>query len=88
MPGWKAVPENEVQAMAMTTDAAETLPPDATLPSLAELREKHLGEHAVSADAILEETAPMDTTEVVTLRSGELTKKVGVKNGKIAWYQG
>lgn len=83
MPGWKAVTSEAV------TDAHETAAPDAHLPSLAELKSKYLGTDAVS-DAANVEDEPTNTTEVVTLQSGELKRKVGVNTDKgvVTWRQG
>jgi len=87
MPGWKAVPHEE-RARAVGSDSGR-LPPDATLPSAAELRKKYLGQEATSdARTASEEAARPDDTEVVTMASGPLKRKVGVKGGKIVWHQG
>lgn len=85
MPGWKAVPEEE---QIRVFDAGVSSSPDATLPSLTDLRKKYLGEEVARADFAPEHTAATDDTEVVTMTSGPLKKKVGVKGGKIIWYQG
>lgn len=83
MPGWKAVNDEELLRPA----DADT-PPDAVLPPLAELRRKYLGDTAAAMDAPAEDAATEDDTEVVTMQSGPLRKKVGVKDGVIKWSQG
>lgn len=83
MPGWRAITSEAV------ADARENAESDAHLPSLAELKSKYLGADAVSDAANIEEE-PTDTTEVVTLQSGELKRKVGVntEKGVVTWRQG
>jgi hypothetical protein len=85
MPGWKSVPKE----LELASDSAHAVPtpPDATLPSLADLKRKYLGEQ-LKADPAPEESASLDDTEVVTLSAGSQHKKVGVKDGKIIWHQG
>lgn len=88
MPGWSAqAPEEAPAADEGVEKAAAT--PDATFPSMGELRRKYLGvdEAAGQAD---EEAAPADDSEVVTMKSGPLEVKVGVskKGKKVTWRQG
>ncbi len=85
MPGWKAVPKEEE---TRSLDARTFVSPDATLPSLTELRKKYLGEAEDLSDVRPKHLAAEDDTEVVTLSSGPHKKKVGVKGGKVVWWQG
>jgi hypothetical protein len=85
MPGWKAVPNEEDMR---TIDASTSVPPDAALPSLAQLRKKYLGDVDNSVDLAPEHMAALDDTEVVTMTAGPLKKKVGIKGDKVVWYQG
>lgn len=84
MPGWKAVTSEAV------SDAPETVEADAQLPSLAELRRKYLGKRASDAPNLEESEQATKTTEVVTLQSGQLKRKVGVntQKGVVTWRQG
>ena len=86
MPGWKAVTAESV------TDAPDTAESDAHLPSLAALKAKYLGPAAASdALNIIEDSSkPTSTTEVVTLQSGPLKRRVGVntQKGVVTWRQG
>ena len=85
MPGWKAVTAESV------TDAPDTAESDAHLPSLADLKAKYLGPAAASDALNIEESGePTNTTEVVTLQSGPLKRRVGVntQKGVVTWRQG
>jgi len=88
MPGWTVVPDEEEALLADAADAAQAPTPDATLPSLDQMRQKYFGAMPAAADHIPEDALQDDDTEVFTVKSGPIQKKIGVKGEKISWTQG
>lgn len=91
MPGWKTVQQSsEYEAFTMDAETRRHVEADAVLPSIAELRQKYLGDAATVApeNADFVDLAAPDPTELVQVESAEQRKSIGVRNGKIVWKQG